>query len=178
MLNQNTVTPTITAPVVVGEETLVFQVAVTDGQYSAANSVRVVAIDPSIANKILKTPDYMNDLAGSIDNATQYVYAAIYYVEDYSTNKVLNALQNAKDRGVDVRLSLSTNSLVLYPSVEDGLIARGIPYNWSTSHAKVAVIDGKIAYVGYPNWNNNCLEGNCELDIKTTDSDNIHEPLH
>jgi len=105
------------------------------------------------------------------------VYAAIYYVEDYPTNKVLNALQNAKDRGVDVRLTLSTNSLVLYPSVENGLIARGIPYNWSTSHAKVAVIDGKIAYVGSANWNNNGLERNWELSIKTNDSDTIQEAL-
>ena len=174
--NPTTATPTITTPSnVSGESSMIFQVNVTDGQYTAADSVRIVVFDPSIDNKILKTPDYMADVANEIGNATGFVYAAMFYIDDYSINRVINALDNAVDRGVDVRVMLSPQTLQIFPDAESELISRGIPYKIIANHAKVVVIDNKTAYVGSANWNKNGLERNWELTLKTNNPDTIQE---
>jgi len=173
--NPNAAIATTTLPNVVGEESLVYQVAVNDSTYSATDTVRIVAIDSNITNKILKTPDYMNDVANEIGNATSFVHVAIYYVESYSTNKVLNALENAHNRGVEVKLVFPLQNLDLFPDIEQQLSDRHIPYRIASNHAKVVVIDNKIAYVGSANWNKNGLERNWELSLKTNNADTIQE---
>jgi phosphatidylserine/phosphatidylglycerophosphate/cardiolipin synthase-like enzyme len=45
----------------------------------------------------------------------------------------------------------------------------------TTGHAKVVVIDSKVAYVGSANWNKNGLERNWELTLKTNHSKTIAE---
>jgi hypothetical protein len=171
----NKATATITGPDVVGEKSLMFQLAVSDGTYSAKDKLMVVAIDAGITNKILKTPDYMNDVAAEIDKATTSVYVAMYFVEPYSTNKAINALDRAVDRGLDVKLIFATQNLELYPDADDKLTARGIPHMNMSNHAKVVVIDKKIAYVGSANWNFNGLQNNWEMTMKTNNAATIAE---
>jgi phosphatidylserine/phosphatidylglycerophosphate/cardiolipin synthase-like enzyme len=117
----------------------------------------------------------MNDIASEIDNATSSVHAAMFYVEPYSTNKVIDALERAVDRGVEVRLVFSDHTLQQYPDTPTLLTDKGIPYVIISNHFKVVVIDNKIAYVGSANWNKNGLERNRELTLKTNSPDTVAE---
>jgi phosphatidylserine/phosphatidylglycerophosphate/cardiolipin synthase-like enzyme len=175
MQDANTPTALVTPPDVVGEESLIFQLTINDGLYSASDAVRVVAIDANIQNEIFKTPDYMNDIAAEIDNATTFVYAVVYYLEPYPTNDVVNALENAVNRGVDVRVMIANQTLELYPDADDVLSEKGIPYKVVANHVKVVVIDNKTMYTGSANWNKNGLERNWELTLKTNNPDTIAE---
>jgi hypothetical protein len=171
----DTATPSFTTPDVVGEGLLNFELTVGDGQYFATDTVKVYSIDSGIGHAILETPDYMNDLESSINNATESVYVAMFYVETYPDSKLINALEDAKNRGLDVKLIFSNHTLSQYPDTDNDLTARGIPFKVIPNHAKLVVIDNQIAYVGSANWNKNGLENNRELSIKTSNANTVSE---
>jgi phosphatidylserine/phosphatidylglycerophosphate/cardiolipin synthase-like enzyme len=100
---------------------------------------------------------------------------AMFFVETYPSNKAINALENAKNRGVDVKLIFSNHTLASFPSTDDDLTARGIPFKVIPNHAKLVVIDNKVAYIGSANWNKNGLENNRELGIKTNNANTVAE---
>lgn len=167
---------TFKAPAVVGSEAFTFQLTVSDGRYSASNTVKItVQDDTSKLPRILKTPDYFNDVANAIKSSDDYVYAAMYYVEAYSSNKVLSELAKAKSRGVSIKLVIAEQSLDLFPNLPKQLKAKGIPFHIDSVHAKVVVIDGRLVYVGSANWNKNGLEGNWELSYKSNNPSTIAE---
>ena len=170
--NATTATPTVTMPNVSGEESLIFQLAISDGQYSARDNVRIVAIDAGIKNKVLKTPDYGKDVVAEIDNATTFVYAAMFYVEP-DNNAIVDALARAVQRGVDVRVIFAPQNF--YPDTAQKLSAKGILNKEISNHAKVVVIDNKTLYVGSANWNRNGMWNNWELSMKTNNPDTIAE---
>lgn len=172
----NSAKATFTAPYYLDEdEELIFELRVSDGNLVSKATVTVTVNNSIGPPKILGTPHYLRDLINEIDHAEEYVYASTYYVEDYPENGLLDALENAAKRGVDVKLTFAIQTLVLYPSVEQDLIDRGIPYKIVTNHAKVVVIDDKIVYVGSANWNQNGLERSMELSIKLGNPDTIKE---
>jgi len=173
--NASSANPTFSAPQVSNEEKLTFLLKVSDGNSSSTDNVNVYTVDTATSHVLLGTPDYMNDVANRIKDAKQFVYAAMYYAEPYPTNKIINELEKAKDRGVDVRLVFSEQNVATYPTVEKEMSDRGIPYKVISNHAKVVVIDNKTAYVGSANWNYNGLENNQELSLKTSNPDTIRE---
>jgi phosphatidylserine/phosphatidylglycerophosphate/cardiolipin synthase-like enzyme len=173
--NASSANPTFSAPQVSDEETLTFLLKVSDGNSSSTDNVNVYTVDAATSHVLLGTPDYMNDVANRIKDAKQFVYVAMYYAEPYPTNKIINELEKAKDRGVDVRLVFSEHNVATYPTVEKEMSDRGIPYKVISNHAKVVVIDNKTAYVGSANWNHNGLENNQELSLKTNNPDTIRE---
>ncbi len=116
---------------------------------------------------ILATPDYMLDVTNAIKNANKYVYAAFFFVEPDLTNTVITELANAKARGVNVKLVVSTHTRVDYPGATEQLSELGIPFRIATNHAKVVVIDDALLYIGSANWNKNGLENNWELTYKS-----------
>ena len=160
---------------VTGEVKLTFQVKVSDGQYSSVDKVDIYIADMGIVHKVLQTPGYRNDLVNEIRNAKQFVYANIFYVETYDTNRVIDELVNATKRGVDVRLIFDPHTQTLYPNTDETLAKLKIPFKIIPSHAKVVVIDNKTAYVGSANWNHNGLDDNWELSMKTNNPDTISE---
>lgn len=135
------------------------------------------------ANTILMTrgvapsgePNFRDDLAYAISNAVNYVHLSTFYVETYSTNNVVNSLQAAVQRGVEVRVMVAHQSVDQYPDMEAELQARGISYKLVDNHAKIAVIDDRIAYLGSANLNKNGLEGNWEMTVRTTKPSTIAE---
>jgi hypothetical protein len=173
----NSAKPTFTAPYDLDEdENLVFELKVSDGSFTSTDKVAITVKDTIGAPKILGTPQYLEDLLYEIGQAKEVVYASTYYVEDYPNNGLLDALENATKRGVDVRLMFAGPTLTLYPDVDESLTSRGIAYKIvSDNHAKVAVIDDKIAYVGSANWNKNGLQNNWELSIKSSNPDTVKE---
>ena len=137
----------------------------------------------AISNNILMTKgtapsgqtNYMDDISTAIANAKNYVYVSMFYLEPYPTNTVINSLQDAVQRGVDVRVAIASQSALLYPQMESSLQAKGIPYKIVSDHAKVVVIDDKLAYIGSANWNYNGLQYNWELTLKTNNPNTIAE---
>ena len=111
---------------------------------------------------------YTESLATDIRTAEIFVHATTYLVEDYPDNKILNELEAAKKRGVDVKLMFDRHTFDDYPTIRQDLEKRDIAYKVISGHAKVVVIDNKMAYVGSSNWNRNGLEENWELNLKTT----------
>jgi hypothetical protein len=175
LTNSNSSSPTFYAPEVSKKEKLTFELKVNDGNQTSTDSVNVYINPLGSIHEILTTPDYMTDVASEISKARQFVYAAMYFAEPYPGNKIVNELEAAVGRGVEVRLMFDDETLELYPTVEQDFVAKGIPYKIVPNHAKVVVIDNSIAYVGSANWNKNGLENNWELSLKTKDSDAVRE---
>ena len=174
--NRNSAKPTFTAPYDLdSDENLVFELKVSDWEFTSTDTIVITVADTITTPKILGTPDYLEDLIYEISQAKEFVYASTYYLEDYPDNQLLDALENATKRGVDVRVTFAEPTLILYPNIEESLTARGIPYEIVFNHAKVVVIDDKMVYVGSANWNKNGLERNWELSIKTNNPDTVKE---
>jgi phosphatidylserine/phosphatidylglycerophosphate/cardiolipin synthase-like enzyme len=128
--------------------------------------------------KLLNNQDYYFDLLDAVKNAKSKIHAHVYQLEYTSdTTKrpriLLDELVNAKKRGVDVRISFSDASLNL-SDLKTYLTNNGIPYKIHNSHAKVAVIDDKIVYIGSSNWRLSSLQYNNENNIKTNNIDHIN----
>jgi phosphatidylserine/phosphatidylglycerophosphate/cardiolipin synthase-like enzyme len=118
--------------------------------------------------------EYFIDLLNSIQHAKRKIHAAMYWLE-YDPNKgpnsrpnmLLNAIAEAKRRGVDVRLIFYSGSTNLFPALIPFLDNNGIPYKMLGTHAKVTNIDDEFVYVGTGNWNSNGLRNNHEAHIKS-----------
>ncbi|MEM3093008.1 MAG: phospholipase D-like domain-containing protein, partial [Candidatus Nitrosocaldus sp.] len=119
---------------------------------------------------LLKNDEYYYDLLEHIKIAKKKIYLHVYQLQytDYDSrpNTLLNELVNAKKRNVDVRVSFDDNSLNL-DAIKAFLTQNNIPYKIKPPHAKIVVIDDKIAYVGSANWRVSSLTYNNELTIKT-----------
>jgi phosphatidylserine/phosphatidylglycerophosphate/cardiolipin synthase-like enzyme len=138
--------------------------------------------DSNLDNKVLLTDAYFNDVKNEIMNATTYIHADFFYIEYQPTagpafrpNIILNELVNAKNRGVDVKITINIDTSVLYPDTEVFLANNGIPYRMDGTHSKLVIIDDRIVYVGSANWNNNGLKNNHEITIRTNNPDIIAE---
>ncbi len=160
---------------VIGEESAVFLLRVSDDKYVATDTVNVVTYDNTVKNTILQTPQYRNEIIADIRNAKTYIYTIMYYVEVYNDSVLFDELESAVNRGIDVKLMFGLQSASSYPTIEQDLQTRGIPYKFVGNHAKVVIIDDKAAYVGSANWNNNGLENNWEISLKTTNPNTIAE---
>ncbi|MEM3093007.1 MAG: phospholipase D-like domain-containing protein, partial [Candidatus Nitrosocaldus sp.] len=119
--------------------------------------------------------EFFYDLLDSIQNAKRKVHAAMYWLEynaskgsNYRPNMLLNALVDAKNRGVDIRLMTFSGSFSLFPDLQPFLENNGIPYKLVGTHAKIINIDDEVVYVGTGNWNSNGLRNNHEMHIKTS----------
>ncbi len=157
------------------ERTLVFQLTVNDGEYSATDNVEIKVVDQEATTVLLNTHSYTDSVANHIKTAEQFVYISTFYADAYGNNKIINELEAAKNRGVEVRLMFDEHSFEIHPTVKEDLEERGIPYKIVSNHAKIVVIDNKTAYVGSANLNQNGLELNWELSLKTTRASTISE---
>jgi phosphatidylserine/phosphatidylglycerophosphate/cardiolipin synthase-like enzyme len=129
-------------------------------------------------SSVLNTHLYRESLAIDIRNAEKFVYGTTYLAEAYTDNVIINELESAKKRGVEVRLMFDHHSFAAYPTIRQDLEERDISYKVISGHAKVVVIDNKTAYVGSSNWNRNGLEANWELNLKTNTASTISEAYH
>ncbi|MEM2566488.1 MAG: phospholipase D-like domain-containing protein [Candidatus Nitrosocaldus sp.] len=124
---------------------------------------------------LLNNQEYYFDLLDAVKNAKSKIYAHVYQLE-YSSDTtkrpriLLDELVKAKNRGVDVRLSFSDQSLNLN-DLKTFLSNNQIPYKIKSPHAKVVVIDDRIVYVGSANWRISSLTYNNENTIKTNNVD-------
>ena len=139
--------------------------------------VKFLLTDPS-DNKT----SYFEKLKNDIKEAKKSIHFDIYLLEynqyagkDYPPNKILNELVKAKNRGVDVRMTINPATSARYPDTEPFLIKNGLAYKLTGTHSKLAVIDDRIAYVGSLNWNWRGLKYNYETNVRTMNPDVIKQ---
>jgi cardiolipin synthase A/B len=113
----------------------------------------------------------------AIDRAANHIYlTAAYFIPDHD---ILQALKEARARGVDVR--------ILVPEVSNHVVAdwlsrgfygellrhgvRIFRYRDAMIHAKTATIDGRWSTVGTANIDRLSLSGNYEINIEILDDD-------
>lgn len=128
---------------------------------------------------LLINDEYYYQLKDAIQTSKSSIHIAMYLVEhtpnDDSTrnNIILNAIADAKKRGVDVKFILG--NMVRYPDTDDFLNAQGIPYKTGASHAKFVLIDDGTLFVGTHNLNRHGLEFNKEQSIMTRNTAAVSE---
>jgi phosphatidylserine/phosphatidylglycerophosphate/cardiolipin synthase-like enzyme len=126
--------------------------------------------------KLLKNDEYYFDVLDEIKKAKHKIYLHVYQLQYTSEtsrpNTLLEALVDAKNRGVDVRVSFDDNSLNL-DEIVSFFETNGIIFKLKPPHAKVVIIDDKIAYVGSANWRVSSLKSNNELTIKINNTEII-----
>ena len=126
-------------------------------------------------SKLLGTDQFRQSLASDLRNAKQSIIVTTYLVEAYPDNIILDELEGARIRGVEVRLMMDYRDLEEYPTILQDLQFRNIPFKVISGHAKVAVIDKAIAYVGSSNLNRNGLQDNWELDLRSVTPSTVDE---
>lgn len=116
------------------------------------------------------TDDYFSAIAEAIDQARDFVHVEFYIVAwDRSTDVVLEALQRATSRGVEVRLLLDQLGSRKYPGRKQlgpRLTEAGVDWHlmmpidplrgrWRRpdlrNHRKLVVVDGNVGFVGSHN---------------------------
>ncbi|MEM1951544.1 MAG: phospholipase D-like domain-containing protein, partial [Candidatus Nitrosocaldus sp.] len=117
---------------------------------------------------------YYSNLLTEINNATRKIHVVTFWMEykisagsNYRPNVILDAINNAKNRGVDVRLMYYYESENVWPDLKPFLINNSIPHKTVSTHAKIINIDDKFVYIGSGNINNNGLRHNHEIFIKS-----------
>ena len=102
-----------------------------------------------------------------IDGASRTLRLELFVLTDTG---IVNALESARQRGVDVRLLLDPSQHSSDPSYQR-LLGAGVPVRWYRSHgellhAKAIVADGDVVLFGSANWSGGGFDRNHELDIE------------
>jgi len=127
--------------------------------------------------KILIGKDYLPEVLQLINSAKQSIFVIIFDWRIYPTphntteSTLLNAFVKAQARGVDIKV-IANNDYV-----KDRLTALKIPCQrakfFKIVHAKLILIDEKIAVLGSHNFTNNAFERNLEISVKLENIEDI-----
>ena len=97
--------------------------------------------------------DCASSIAALINNATRYVYVAVY---TFTSDFLAGALIEAKNRGVAVKVVIENQQANIQGSEYGRLLSSGIDVrldgNTALMHHKFVVIDGEIVVTGSYNW--------------------------
>jgi cardiolipin synthase len=146
-------------------------------------------VKPHIKNNIIRLnhkkswrKSYLQDLIERLNSAKEKVWITNpYFVPDL---KMLNALENARARGVDVKILIPQKSdLKLFPLINSifyrDLVRKGVgvyEYKPSILHAKIMIIDNWMM-LGSSNLNSRTQKHDWEIDITLTKQDTKLELL-
>ena len=90
----------------------------------------------------------------------------------FTSDSLKNALIDAKNRGVDIRIILEqeieSNENCFYYLVSNGIDVKWAPREFSRTHSKFMIIDKKIVFVGSTNFSYSALNTNREAAILTS----------
>ena len=125
--------------------------------------------------KVLFGREYYYEVLKTIEEANKSIHIAMFlmkYDADDSfdwANDLIKALIRAKKRGVSIYVVLE-NSVETNQAAYSYLRANGIEVRFDSPdrilHAKVVVIDGKVAFIGSHNWSESGLYWNNEVSVE------------
>jgi len=125
--------------------------------YTACNEGAVTSVFSPIDSEVIF------DLIG---NATHEIKLEVY---EFSYRNLADALIDAKDRGISVKVILE-QSVYQNSNTFNYLLNKGIDVNWAlkkfhNTHSKFMIIDDSIVFVGSLNWSVNALKYNREASV-------------
>ena len=127
--------------------------------------------------KILIGKDYLSEVLNLINSAKHSIFIIIFdwriYPTPHNTTEqaLLNAILKAQARNVHIKV-IANNDYV-----KDRLNALNIPCKhtkfYKIIHAKLILIDEKIAVLGSHNFTNNAFDRNLEISASIDDPENV-----
>lgn len=140
--------------------------------------------NPALSNAMLFTEpdDSRKFVLEGIDNAKQSIEVEVYIFTD---KDIFDALLNAKNRGINVRVMLEEspyNSYGTNKNMKDKLSHYGIDTKWSNrvyqyTHSKFLVIDKRTGYIMTLNLSKSSFTKNREFGVITSDPATVSELL-
>lgn len=124
--------------------------------------------------------DALSSLIKTIDSSQKNIDISIY---SFTHREIAKSLKNAAKKGVKIRIIYDYESnednprstigyLSKYNGIQTCLLqgkrAKNDKYN-GIMHQKIALIDGKILFIGSANWSKNAFENNYEVLLRSDD---------
>jgi phosphatidylserine/phosphatidylglycerophosphate/cardiolipin synthase-like enzyme len=139
-----------------------------------ATASLVATLQPGATGLFVEPDDGRAPVLNEINGARQSITLEIYLLSD---REIIDALKNANDRGIDVRVLLEENPFGgrgNQPGTYNELEGAGINIRWSNpvftfSHIKTFVIDNNVALIMNLNLSKSSFTRNREFGIVTTD---------
>ena len=122
------------------------------------------------------SPDDGQEVIDFIDAARNSIDIEIYV---FSSRDVVDALQRAKDRGVDVRIIIEEdvmggeNGEIFRELSSKGFRIRYASHFYKLTHSKFVIVDGKAVLVGSHNLSNSALFKNREASVIIRNDDAV-----
>ena len=147
---------------------------VPSGHYAPAFNLE--SVNEYMEVEPILSPDFSEDLIIQlINSANTSLYIEQMYIYSSLTD-MINAIVNAKKRGVDVKVILepkaSQNNQTVKILVQHGIPVAyantshyGSPHQFETMHNKGMIIDGKIVLISSINWSPTSLRDNREVGV-------------
>jgi len=112
------------------------------------------------------SPYNSEEIFNLIKNAKNEIKLEVY---EFSSNSLADALIDARQRGVSVKVILEP-SVYQNNNIFNKLINSGIGVSWASkkfhnTHSKFVIIDDDIVFVGSMNWSENALKYNREASV-------------
>ena len=125
---------------------------------------------------ILEDHAYLSIVKSLILKANKSIYVAIYVIKydvkepNDPVNQLLNALVDARKRGLDVKVLVDDPTLRSYPDTISYLKNNSVEIKLDekkgvTSHMKIVIIDDTYLVVGSHNWTESALSYNHEYSV-------------
>ena len=114
------------------------------------------------------SPHAESEIISLIDSARSTLDIEMYV---FTSQAVRDALKRANDRGVLVRIIIerrveSSNQFTIFNELQSyGIAARWASSEYTLTHAKFVIVDGKRLLVGSHNFSNNALRDNREASV-------------
>ncbi len=147
-------------------------------QYTTLNST-YWELKQTVVEKafLLEDSEYYVEAYKLIKNATDMVYVIMFVVKfdpkhaEDPVNRLLKALVDAKNRGVEVKVLVDDETLKSYPQTLTFLETNNVkvkldPSSGVQTHTKMVVVDGKYVLVGSHNWTESALSYNHEVSLE------------
>lgn len=140
-----------------------------------------VQVDGEAKIKLLGNDAYFTDLLDSIRQAKKTIIISMFLFKtsEFRTNRgniIMNALCEAAERGLEVRLYLESGKdesgdvTLENKKSADKLMRRGVTVRFDKkdviTHTKLVVVDEKTVYIGSHNLTHSALKYNNELSVR------------
>jgi phosphatidylserine/phosphatidylglycerophosphate/cardiolipin synthase-like enzyme len=134
-------------------------------------------IAPPVISPVFSPEDW-GDIIGLMDSAEESIDIEIYVL---SSRDVVEALERAKARGVDIRITIERNTMgtgnqeIYNELASKGFNIRYAGSEYKLTHSKFMIVDGEAVLVGSHNLSNSALKKNREASVIIRDDATVQE---